>query len=214
MRIELIEKARRGSKFRVAFDGGVELLLSKEVIIDFGLRRNDEVSEKLYSEITDAQSYRDAYFAAGRLLDYRMRTCSELTQRLQKKGYPQVVVEKVIDKMSELGIIDDSRFADAFVATKISSRPVGKRELERRLREKGVPKEDAQNAVRQVSDEETQVRLASQAAETKLRSLARFDPKKRRDKLVSFLARRGFDWGVIKKVTRKVFEGDGDVVDF
>lgn len=214
MRIESIEKARRGGKFKVSFDGGSELLLSKEVIIDFGLRRNDEISAGRYSEISDAQSYRDAYFAAGRLLDYRMRTRSELTQRLLKKGYDRTTVGKVIDKMSEVGLVDDSRFADAFVAARISSKPVGKRELERKLREKGIAKEEAHNAVLQVSDEETQFCLASQAAEMKLRSLARFDPKKKREKLVSFLARRGFDWGVIKKVTREIFKGDLDAVDF
>lgn len=214
MRIELIEKARKGNKFRVSFEDEKVLLLSKEVIIDFGLRRDDEISEALFLQITDAQSYRDAYFAAGRLLNYRMRTRSELTQRLQKKGFPEAVIEKVIGKMSEIGLIDDSRFADAFVASKISSKPVGRRELERGLREKGVGKEALQNAVSHVSDEETQVRLASEAAEIKMRSLKRYDPKKRRDKLVSFLARRGFDWDIIRKVARKMFEGDMDAVDF
>lgn len=213
MKIESIEKARKGTKFRVSLDDGTELLLSKEVIIDFGLRRNDELSEGLLSEITGAQSYRDAYFAAGRLLNYRMRTRSELEQRLQKKGYPQTVVERVLARMGEIGLLDDSKFADAFVASKISSRPVGKRMLEHGLREKGVGKEIAHEAVSRISDEETQLHLALRAAETKMRSLRRFAPDKRREKLIAFLARRGFDWWVIRKVTGKIFKGEADAVD-
>lgn len=213
MRIESIERARKGGKFRVCFDEGTELLLSKEVIIDFGLRRNDEISVDACSNLQDAQAYRDAYFAAARLLNYRMRTRSELIQRLQKKSYEQGIIDKVIAKMSDVGLIDDSRFAEAFVASKVASKPVGKRELERGLREKGVGKETAQHALAQVGDEEMQLRLAMQAADVKMRSLRRYDVLKRRDKLIAFLARRGFDWDIIKKVTRKLFKGDADAVD-
>ncbi len=214
MRIESIEKARKGAKFAVSLDDGTSLLLSREVIIDFGLRKNDELSEDTVTSIMDAQLYRDAYYAAGRLLDYRMRTRSELDQRLLKKGYPEKVVAKVIGKMSELGLIDDSRFADAFIASKIAGKPIGKRELERGLREKGISKEAAQAAVLQVSDDDTQLELAIQAAKTKMRSLRKFEPRKRQEKLVAFLARRGFDWDVIKKATRQIFKGDEDAVDF
>jgi regulatory protein len=214
MRIESIEKARKGAKFAVSLDDGTSLLLSREVIIDFGLRKNDELSEDTVTSIMDAQLYRDAYYAAGRLLDYRMRTRSELDQRLLKKGYPEKVVAKVIGKMSELGLIDDSRFADAFIASKIAGKPIGKRELERGLREKGISKEAAQAAVLQVSDDDTQLELAIQAAKTKMRSLRKFEPRKRQEKLVAFLARRGFDWDVIKKGSRQIFKGDEDAVDF
>ena len=213
MRIESIEKARKGAKYSVSFDDGTAILLSREVIIDFGLRKNDELSRETVTSITEAQLYRDAYYAAGRLLDYRMRTRSELDQRLLKKGYPEKVVQKVIGKMSELGLIDDSRFADAFIASKIAARPIGKRELERGLREKGISKEAAQIAVLQVSDDDTQLELAIKAAKTKMRSLRRFEPRKRQEKLVAFLARRGFDWEVIRKAVRKIFNGDVDAID-
>ncbi len=213
MRILSIEKARRGGKFTVSFDDGTELALSREVIIDFGLRRNDEMTEEAVAHLKDAQLFRDAYFAAGRLLNYRLRTRSELDQRLRKKGYPQEIVERVIGKLTRVGLIDDSRFAEAFVATKIASKPVGRRELERGLREKGVGKEAAEKAVSAVRDDDTQLKLALAAAETKLRTLRRFDPAKRRDKLTAFLARRGFDWDIIRRVTRKIFKGDADAID-
>ncbi len=213
MRIDAIEKAQKKGKFAVSFDDGSRLFLSKEVIIDFGLRRNDEISGQTYGELKDAQSYRDAYLAAARLLNYRMRTRFELRDRLSQKGFQQEVVQKVIRKMSDIGLVDDSRFADAFVASKIASKPVGKKELARGLREKGVARETAVAAIEAVGDEETQLRLALDAAAVKMRSLKRFDPPKRRDRLVAFLARRGFEWDVIRKVTRALLKGDSDAVD-
>jgi regulatory protein len=142
-----------------------------------------------------------------------MRTRSELDQRLLKKGYPEKVVQQVIGKMSELGLIDDSRFADAFIASRIAAKPIGRRELERGLREKGISKEAAQTAVLQVSGDDIQFELAMKAAKTKMRSLRRFEPRKRQEKLAAFLARRGFDWEVIRKAVRKIFKGDVDAVD-
>ena len=213
MRIVSIEKAHRGGKFKVGFEDGSELLLSKEVIIDFRLRRYDEISSERLEEIREAQSYQDAYVAAMRLLNYRLRTEKELRQRLQKKGLSVDAIGRAIDKLTSLGLVDDLRFAEAFVSSKIASKPIGKRELERKLREKGVPKETAMRALSAIDKDETQLELALQAAETKMRSLDRYDSKKRREKLVSFLARRGFDWDVIRKVVQKMLDGDYDAVD-
>ncbi|MCL4511580.1 MAG: recombination regulator RecX [Bacteroidetes bacterium] len=213
MRIVSIEKAHRGGKFKVCFEEEGELLLSKEVIVDFGLRRNDEISSERMQQIQDAQSYQDTYIAAMRLLNYQMRTTAELRQRLHMKEFPPGAINRVLDKLTNLGLVDDVRFAEAFIASKVASKPIGKRELERKLREKGVSKETASQALSDVSNDETQIEFALQAAEIKIRSLKRYELKKRREKLVAFLARRGFDWDVIRKVVRKMFDGDYDAVD-
>lgn len=214
MRIVSIEKTRRGGRFRLCLDNGKELLLWKEVIVDYGLRRNDEISGEMLSGIQEAQSYQDAYLVAMRLLNYRMRTERELSQRLQKKTFDTKTIKRVIAKLIEIGMIDDSRFAEAFVAGKVALKPIGKRELQRKLRERGVSNEASQKVLSTIGDDETQAALAMRAAELKMPSLRRYDTKKRQEKLIAFLARRGFDWDVIKRVVRKVLDGDIDAVDF
>jgi regulatory protein len=213
MKIVSIEKAPRGGKFKISFcaegasaSGGdecEEMILSKEVFVDYGLRRNDEISDGTLRKIKDSQLYHDTYLAAMRLLNYRMRTRHELVQRLRQKKFATDVIDRVMDKLASLGLIDDSRFAEAFVSEKISSKPVGKRELERKLREKGISRETASNAILPVSDDSTQFELALEAAKVKLRSLRKFDSDKREEKLIAFLARRGFDWDIIKKVVHR-----------
>ncbi len=205
MQIVSIEKTRSGSKFKIRCDEGGELVLSKEVIVDYGLRRGDDISDAAFLKIRDSQLYHDTYVAATRLLNYRMRTRHELVRRLRQKKLEPEIIDRVVDKLSSLGLIDDSRFAEAFIAEKISSKPVGRRELERKLHEKGVSRETAQNALSTIGDEKIQVELALKAAASKLRSLRRFDTEKRKDKLTAFLAGRGFDWDTIKKVIRETF---------
>ncbi len=213
MRIVSIEKARRGGKFKVCFGESKELLLSKEVIVDYGLRRNDEISNENLLKIQYSQLYHDTYFAAMRLINYRMRTKSELVQRLREKNFPSEMIERVIEKLNGLGLIDDQKFAELFIADKVARKPVGRRELERRLREKGIQKDMVSRALSTISGDDVQNGLALQAAGVKIRSLKRFDVKKRREKLIAFLARRGFDWSVIKKVVEKLFDDDIDAGD-
>jgi regulatory protein len=210
MRIISIEKAHRGGKFKISLEQGEEMLLSKEVIVDFGLRRNDEISQETFLKIQSSQSYHDTYVAAMRLLNYRMRTRHELAQRLRQKQFPSGIIVQVLEKLNRLGLIDDSRFAEAFIASKTSSRPIGKKLLEHRLQEKGVSKETALEAVAPLSDEATQLELALKAAKAKVRSIRKFDAIKRREKLIAFLARRGFDWAIIKKVVLRIIPEDDD----
>ncbi len=214
MRIISIEKARRGGKFKIRFraeDGSAsgenedeEMFLSKEVLVDYGLRRGDEISGETRVKIRNSQSYHDTYAAAVRLLNYRMRTKQELIQRLRQKKFVLGAIDLVVDKLDGLGLIDDSRFAEAFVASKTSSKPIGRKALERKLQEKGVSKETALEAVATLSDDATQLELAVKAARTKERSLRKLDTTKRREKLIAFLARRGFDWAIIKKVVHGI----------
>ena len=217
MKIISIEKLRRGGKFKVSLAAGEshpreskDLILSKDVIVDYGLRRYDEISEETASKILDSQLYHDTYFAAMRLINYRMRTRTELTQRLREKSFPAETIERVTDRLTGLGLVDDRKFAEIFVAAKVARKPVGKRELERRLREKGIMKEIAAMALSAVSEDGRQLELATQAAEIKIRSLKRFDAKKRKGKLAAFLVRRGFDWSVIKKVIMRLMEDEFD----
>ncbi|MCL5267844.1 MAG: RecX family transcriptional regulator [Bacteroidetes bacterium] len=210
MRIVLIEKAHRGVRFVIHFDEGADILLTREVIIDFGLRKNDEIDDARLREIKEVQSYHDAYAAAIRLLNYRMRTKKEISQRLEKKTFPTPIVERVIERLSGLGLLDDSVYAEAYISDKGASKPIGKRELERRLREKGLSKDTISDALAMVGSDEKQFELAAAAAETKIRSLARFTGRQKQEKLIAFLLRRGFEWGVVKKVVETITKGDLD----
>ncbi|HEY9166328.1 MAG TPA: RecX family transcriptional regulator [Candidatus Kryptonia bacterium] len=213
MRIASIERSGQGGKFKLVFEDGSAFVVRKEVLVDFGLRRNDDLSSEQIGRIQDAQNFTEGYLSAVRLLNYRMRTASELSGRLRKKGFQQEVIVRVLDKLGSFGLLDDSRFAEAFVATKTASKPLGRRELERRLREKGVSKELAAAAVAGIGTDERQFELACEAARSRMRSMQSLDLSKRRERLAAFLARRGFEWNTISKVLRKILKDDDDAVD-
>lgn len=150
--------------------------------------------------------------AAARFLEVRARSVSEVRRRLTTAGYRTDLVDGAITRMTELGMLDDAAFAQAWVESRDRSRPRGERAIRAELGLKGVDRTvvDAVLAARRADalggadgavepdPDLAPVSVDRAAAERLLakheRSLARVaDPRKRRAQAYSLLARNGFD---------------------
>src|SRR5688500_2853540 len=76
--------------------------------------------------------------AAARLLEGRARSVAEVRRRLGAAGYRVDLVAGVIQRLLELGMLDDEAFARAWVASRDRARPRGERALRDELRLKGI----------------------------------------------------------------------------
>lgn len=146
------------------------------------------------------------YERALRLLSFRARSARELEKRLIEKGEPREHVTTVIERLCANGLLDDARFAEAKARSGIVGRPRSRRRIEQDLARKGVARDVADAAIRQVmADEGTdELAVAERAARKKLRSLARLEPMERRQKLYAFLARQGYAPDVVRRAMRAV----------
>ncbi|HEY3217189.1 MAG TPA: regulatory protein RecX [Candidatus Eisenbacteria bacterium] len=140
--------------------------------------------------------------AALRLLERTRRTRSDLARRLREKGYASPVVEEVLDRLAAVGLVDDTEYARAYLAGRWGRRPAGWRRLEQELRRRGVSIEDVAAGRTRLGQETgaadelaTARRVVAQAA----RRYARLEPRARRQRLYSLLARRGFDADTIEQ---------------
>ena len=73
-----------------------------------------------------------------RLLTARARTRAELEGQLAKRGYPYDVSKRVLDRLTQVGLIDDADFAEQWVRSRRANAGKGKRALAAELRTKGV----------------------------------------------------------------------------
>src|ERR1700754_768720 len=76
-----------------------------------------------------------------RLLTARARTRAELEGQLAKRGYPDEVSGRVLDRLTEVGLVDDADFAEQWVRSRRLNAGKGKRALAAELRTKGVDNE-------------------------------------------------------------------------
>ncbi len=130
-----------------------------------------------------------------RLLTVRARTRSELEAQLTKRGYPDDVSARVLDRMADVGLIDDTAFAEQWVRERRTNAGKGKRVLAAELRTKGVDADVIAETLDSVDAGEWRVR-AEELVATKLRREDLDDATKVTRRLVAMLARRGYNQGM------------------
>ena len=154
--------------------------------------------------------------AALRFLEPRQRSVGEVRRRLTRVGYREDLVTAAIERLTELGMLDDEAFARAWIESRDRARPRGARALMSELARKGI---DRQTADETLSEREADHPGADADAAQKLlnrnaRSLARVaDPRGRRQRAYALLARNGFDPEVAAATSRALVATDDGATD-
>ena len=150
-----------------------------------------------------------------RLLAVRPRTRTELASALRQRGIDANIAAEVLQRYSEVGIIDDQAFARAWVSSRHHGRGLARRALATELRQKGVDDEAVGAALADL-DSDTEAATARALVERKLRSGPTGSPDALIRRLVGMLARKGYPPGLAIKVVREVLAeraADTDATD-
>ena len=145
-----------------------------------------------------------------RLLTVRARTRSELIEQLTKRGYEEDLSAKVLNRLTEVGLIDDEDFAEQWVRSRHANSGKGKRALAVELRKKGVDKEVIDAALADL-DPAAERQRAEQLVRDKLRRERLDDDDgdvKVTRRLVGMLARRGYHQSMALDVVRDELAGE------
>ncbi|HVT19952.1 MAG TPA: regulatory protein RecX [Mycobacteriales bacterium] len=143
------------------------------------------------SEDPEANPESVARTIAMRLLERSPRTRSELATAMVRRGVPEDVGERVLDRFTEVGLIDDAAFAQAWVDSRHHGRGLGRRALAAELRRRGVDDEVAVEALSAVSTDD-EVAAATALVRRRLPSMSSLPRDVAMRRLVSMLGRKGF----------------------
>lgn len=140
------------------------------------------------------------------------RTRKELADKLAKREVPDDVATELLDRFTDVGLIDDGSFARQWVESRHRSRGLAPRALAQELRRKGIGDEDTTAALEQI-DEGDQRAAARALVDKKLRSMQGLDRQVATRRLAGLLARKGYGAGLAFSVVREALaEGDDDDV--
>ncbi|MFF4351310.1 recombination regulator RecX [Streptomyces sp. NPDC001530] len=144
-----------------------------------------------------------------RLLTGTPRTRKQLADALRKREIPDDVADEVLSRFEEVGLINDSAFADAWVESRHHGRGLARRALAQELRTKGVDSTLIDEAVGQLDSEQEEA-TARDLVARKLRSTRGLDRDKRLRRLAGMLARKGYSEGMALRVVRQALEEEGE----
>lgn len=143
---------------------------------------------------------------ALRKLAAQARTRQELDQALRKKNVPDETADAVLDRLEEVGLVDDQAFAQDWVASRQQRRHLSRSALRRELQAKGIGREDLDEALATV-DSDDELEAARALATKKTAAMRSLEPIVRDRRLAGALARRGFGSGIISTVLDELRQG-------
>jgi regulatory protein len=136
------------------------------------------------------------------------KTRQQLADLLAQRGVPDDAAETVLDRFTEVGLIDDAAYARAWVSSRQAGRGLARRALSAELRAKGVDADVAAEAVEAVGDDEER-EAARRLVDRKVGAMRRLDRTTATRRLMGMLARKGYSGGLAASVVREALDQAG-----
>jgi len=186
------QQVKRATRYSVFIDDKYAFSLSDTALLDSKLVPGQELSQEQIRELKQASVDDKLYNNTLRYIAIRPRSRWEIEFYLKRKKASPALIDTILNKLSNVNLIDDKKFAEAFVNDRRLLRPTSRRKMIMELRKKRVADEVIQAAV---GNEQPDEQTALQAIIESKRRQSRY-----RDdlKLMQYLARQGFSYGDIK----------------
>ena len=169
-------------------------------------RRTPPPPEDPATQDADADPESVARRIVLRQLTMGPRSRHQLEEKLRSRGCDEDVAARVLDRMTQVGLVDDAEFAQSLVRTRTAGKGLAKRALVRELRDKGIGDEEIDAAVGSVDAESERAR-AEELVARRLRQLGGLDPQVQARRLSGMLARKGYPPSVVYAVIRDAVNG-------
>ncbi|WP_298750388.1 regulatory protein RecX [uncultured Serinicoccus sp.] len=133
------------------------------------------------------------------------RTRRQLEDKLRDRDCDPQVAARVLDRMSDVGLVDDEAYAEMYVRSKQETKGLAATALRQELRQKGVA-DELVDATLQDIDPEQEKEQARALVARRLRSMRGLDREVQTRRLAAFLARKGYGAGVSWQVVREALD--------
>jgi len=190
---------RNPNRVNVYLDGEFAFGLSR--IVAAWLRVGQTLSEDKIRSLQEEETREVAYQRGLHYLSFRPRSEAEVRRQLLEKGFDQPLIEEIIERLKAERWLGDAEFARLWTENRTTFRPRSRRLLRYELRQKGVSEDHIEEALNPLAEESE---LAYQAGIRYARKLTSLQPDVFRKRLMAFLARRGFSYGTIAPVVRRI----------
>lgn len=196
-----------GSRVRILFDDGQTLDLPRELLLLLGWQPGEPVTPREAERARRRGEAIEAREHALRLLDHQARTRRELQARLEQAGHTARAVRFALAWCTARGFLDDRRFAETWIASRLSRPEYGSFRIRHELIQRGVDPAVAREMVEAALPPEEELERAVAAARRRLRNRHGSEgplPPNETLKLSRYLAGRGFPYGIVRQAVESL----------
>jgi regulatory protein len=212
---ELEQQKKSTSRLNLYIDDQFLAGISSNTLAKFNLYKGREITPKELKEILHQELKQRFLDRAVNYLTRAPKTESRLRRYLSELKYKkkgqwydedieinfEEVFNEIIDYLKEMKLLDDEKFAQLFVESRIKNKPRGKFVLVSELISKGVDKETAKKVCDELIEDEYDILKRTFYKKYNNYNLDLNDTKK-----ISYLQRKGFSYDLIKKFAQSESE--------
>lgn len=200
--VTAIKPQKKAGRFNVYLDGKFAFGLDEVSLASEKLQVGEEITAERTQELTRLNESSKLVDASLRFITFRPRSESEVRFHLRgkHKDISASLIDEAIQKLKELGYLDESAFVMWWIEQRVRFKPRGKMFLRSELFSKGVDRDLIEEVLANYSAED-ELTWAKNLVAKKAAEYRRLDPQTHRQKLSAHLARQGFSWEVIRQVS-------------
>jgi regulatory protein len=191
---------RNPQRVNVYLDGEFAFGLARIVAAYLGV--DQVLDDEKIRQLRNDDQYEVAYQRAIKFIDYRPRSEAEVRKNLHDHVISDEIIERVVDRLKQLNLINDARFAQIWIENRNTFRPRSRRALNAELRQRGIDAQTIDESLEDL-DEDT---LAYQAAQKQRRKYESLERELFQQKMIQFLGRRGFSYEISRLTTDKLWD--------
>jgi len=135
--MKITAKHGRQNKIHISIDGEYLLTVDENFWLDCGYISDDEIDSEELAAFEEAAGSRIAFNSAMNSLDYRDHSVREMKIKLLRK-FDEECVNSAIERLIELGLLNDERFAENFARELYEHKKFGKNRIKSELFQRGI----------------------------------------------------------------------------
>lgn len=205
----IVPSSRNPERASIRVNGRAVATLSNKHVADLDLRVGQPWTPELADRVAEAAQYDKALRKAMNRLARRAMSRRDLDRKLIDLEFDAPTRQRVLDRLAELGYLDDAAFGKALIRETVLRKPAGPFLLKQKLMQKGLDRTLIDRLVEDATETRDQTADAVDLLRRRLRSMQRLDPAARRRRLYGLLARRGYDIDTISNALSELSEEIG-----
>jgi len=154
----------------------------------YTLRVVDEIEEEVRSDLL-------------RMLERGAKSSGALRKQLLEKSHPEDIVDLLLSRFMEVGLIDDFVAAKDLAERLFQRKSKAKSVIALELREKGFPKDAIDSALQSI-DSEDELKIAKEIALSRMSRMGKLEKSVAERRLAGYLGRKGYSSAVVWEAVR------------
>jgi len=157
----------------------------------------------IYQDMPEFPCQKDLYQKLQSFCSYRERSTFEVSQKLKESGVNIEKQKQIIDKLKEEGFVDDRRFVETYVRSKLFNNHWGKVKTELHLKQLNIPEDLIAEGLGSVDGSEYQ-NILKKVISKKNNEIADTNVEIKKHKIARYCIQKGFEpslvWSFINDI--------------